>query len=204
MSKHNPTTRSLRSLAILLSAPIFAGCAAAGAVGAVAGLANSALEMSGLKKPDTGPVAVDLTLEAGDNLNATAGQPMAMVTKIYYLQDIEGFLRAPLSTLLDAGTPSSPTPGILAVRDVTLTPGQRYVNVEQVPREAVAIGVAGLFFSPAPGRWKQVFKVDEVRRTGVTLGVHACALTVVKGEIVRLPGAPHYDPSRLAGVQCPR
>lgn len=194
----------MRMLLVLLTAPVFAGCAAAGAVGAVAGIANSALEMTGLKKPDTGPIKVDLTLEAGNNLNASAGQPMAMVTKIYYLQDIEGFLRAPLSTLLDAGTPGTSTPGILAVRDVTLTPGQRYVNVEQVPREAVAIGVAGMFLNPAQGRWKQAFKLDTARRTGITLGVHACALTVVKGEIVRLPGAPDYDPSRLAGVQCPR
>ncbi len=202
----SPTHRLIlpvRVLAVLLSAALVAGCAAAGAVGAVAGLANSALEMTGMKKPATGPIKVDLGLEAGNNLNANGGQALALVTKIYYLQDVEGFMRAPMATLLDASG-AAPGAGILAVRDITLTPGQRYRNVEQVPREAVAIGVAGMFFNPAPGRWKQAFLLEDVERSGIAIAMHACAMTVVQGQVVKLPGAPDYDPARLSGVVCPR
>lgn len=92
---------------------------------------------------------------------------------------------------------------LIASREITLTPGQRFENVEKVPKGAAYIAVAALFYAPAPQRWKYVFEVKEVEDTGIVLGAHACAMTVATGKIVLPPGMPAFDPSRLGSLQCP-
>jgi len=204
MSKHINLIRIAKIAVVVLTAPVFAGCAAGGAISAVASLAGSALEMTGLKKPDNAPTEVKFTLHAGENLNASSGQASALVTKIYYLKNSEAFMRAPLTALLDAEQQKATLgDALVAARDLTLTPGQKYENLEKVPKEASYIAVAGLFFSPAPQRWKYAFKIEDVEDDGIVMGAHACALTFAKGKVTLPAGVPAYDPSRLASVRCP-
>lgn len=204
MSKLIHLSRLFAVLTCALASTAVTGCAAVSAIGAVAGLTGNAMEMAGLKKPENAPVEVNLAIHAGENLNAGSGQSMAVVTKIYYLKNPEQFQRAPLTQLIDtAGEKAALGESLLGSRELTLTPGQRYETVEKVPKQADYIAVAGLFYAPAPMRWKYVFKVEDAEDTGIVLGAHACALTVATGKPTLPAGIPTYDPSRLSGVQCP-
>ncbi|OZI39634.1 type VI secretion system-associated lipoprotein [Bordetella genomosp. 5] len=204
MSKHIHLSRFLAVTLCLAGTSVVTGCAAVSAVGAVAGMAGNALEMAGMKKPENAPIEVKLAIHAGENLNASSGQAMAAVTKIYYLKSPEAFQRAPLTQLIDTAQEKAALgETVLGARELTLTPGQRYEVVEKVPKTADYIGIAGLFYAPAPMRWKYVFKVKDAEDTGIVLGAHACALTVTTGKPTLPPGIPAYDPARLSGVQCP-
>lgn len=162
------------------------------------------MEAAGLKKPENAPIEVKLAIHSGENLNASSGQAMAVVTKIYYLKNPESFQRTPPAQLIDTAQEKAALgETMLAARELTLTPGQRYENVEKVPKEAEYIAVAGLFYAPAPMRWKYVFRVKDVEDSGIVLGAHACALSVTTGKPTLPAGVPPYDPSRLSGVQCP-
>ncbi|KAJ8135131.1 hypothetical protein OY671_011656, partial [Metschnikowia pulcherrima] len=59
---------------------------------------------------------------------------------------------------------------LIASREITLTPGQRFENVEKVPKGATYIAVAALFYAPAPQRWKYVFEVKSVEDSGIVSG----------------------------------
>ncbi|WP_438858162.1 type VI secretion system lipoprotein TssJ [Achromobacter spanius] len=204
MSKHIHLSRLFAAAACTLASTAITGCAAVSAIGAVAGLTGNAMEMAGLKKQENAPVDVKLTVHAGENLNAGSGQATAVVTKIYYLKNPEQFQRAPLTQLIDTAQEKTALgETVLGSRELTLTPGQRVETVEKVPKQAEYIAVAGLFYAPAPMRWKYVFKVDDVEDSGIVLGAHACALTVATGKPTLPAGMPPYDPSRLSGVQCP-
>ncbi|WP_231570398.1 type VI secretion system lipoprotein TssJ [Achromobacter sp. RTa] len=204
MSKHLYFSRRVAAMALIAATPVISGCAAVSAIGAVAGMTGGVMDMAGLKKDPNAPVDVKLAIHAGENLNASSGQPMAVVTKIYYLKNAEAFQRAPLTQLVDTdGEKSALGDSIIASREVTLTPGQRYENLEKVPKNAAYIAVAGLFYAPAPQRWKYVFEVETAEDTGIVMGAHACAMTVVTGKITLPPGVPSFDPARLGSVQCP-
>lgn len=188
---------------IVLGTPWIGGCAAGAAVSAVASMASSAMEMTGLKKPENGPTDVKLSIEAGENLNISNGQAMAAVTKIYYLKTSDAFQQAPLTDLIDPQQEKTALgDSLLSEREITLTPGEVYRNVEKVPKEAVAIGVATLFYAPAPRRWKYVFDIKDAKDTGIVMGAHACALTVVTGKVSLPSGTPPFDASRLGSLHC--
>lgn len=189
---------------MIAGASAISGCAAVSAIGAVAGMATGALDVAGLKKDPNAPTDVKLSIHAGENLNAGSGQAMAVVTKTYYLKNAESFQRAPLAQLVDTAQEKAALgESLIASREVTLTPGQRYEALEKVPKGAAYIAVAALFYAPAPQRWKYVFEVEAAADTGIVLGAHACALTVATGKIVLPPGMPDFDPSRLGSMQCP-
>ncbi|MCC3263390.1 type VI secretion system lipoprotein TssJ, partial [Paenibacillus polymyxa] len=84
--------------------------------------------------------------------------------------------RAPRTQLIDtAAEKATLGESVLGIRELTLTPVQRFEAVEKVPKQADYIAIAGLFYAPAPMRWKYVFKVDDVEDSGIVLGAHACA-----------------------------
>ncbi len=197
--------RGLTACAALAATLALSGCGAMSAVGAVADVASSALEAAGLKKPKDAPWDVDISIHAGNNLNASGGQSMALVTKVYYLKNSEAFLRAPMQDFIDPERAKATLgDALVGTRELPLTPGQKYQAVEKVPREATAVGLVALFHSPAPQRWKFVFDTKKAEDTGLVIGAHACALTVSKGEALFAPGAPKFDASRLSPVQCGR
>lgn len=165
------------------------------------------LEWLGLKKPEPPPaeaIALDrkvtLRIHAGEVLNTdSSGRSLSTVVRIYKLKDLSAFLTAPLPAFKDAGTEKAAFGADLAdAREVVLTPGQRYEVVETVPLSVSHLGVVAQFRAPAEGRWRFVFTTKAAEKTGITLGVHGCAMNVAAGEPVNT--APEL--LRLAGVQC--
>ena len=70
---------------------------------------------------------------------------------------------------------------LIEVREFNLVPGQMYEVTETVSREAGYIAVVTLFMSPAPKRWRIAFSAADAEAAGITLGLHACSLTLGKG-----------------------
>lgn len=157
-------------------------------------VANIALDVAGIKKnggpelPDTQkpPRNISIKLHAGENLNADAnGRSLAIVARIYKLRQNAVFLRAPFDSFL---TPQKEKEmlgnDLLEVKEITLIPGQRFQVSEKVAKEAYFIGVVALFHSPAPYRWRVAFLSDNAEKSGITIGVHACALSVGVGTAI--------------------
>jgi len=174
MSKHLNLSRCLAATIAIAAVPVITGCAAVSALGAVAGITGTAMDAAGLKKDPNAPTDVKLAIHAGENLNASSGQPTAVVTKAYYLKNAEAFQRAPLTQLVDTEQEKAALgDSLIASREITLTPGQRFENVEKVPKGASYIAVAALFYAPAPQRWKYVFEVKAAADSGIGPG-RAC------------------------------
>ena len=62
----------------------------------------------------------------------------------------------------------------------------------------VPVDIVNVFRAPDALRWRFVFDTKAAAKTGITIGAHACALSVSEGDPVGVPP----DALRLAGVQC--
>ena len=122
---------------------------------------------------------VDMRLHASPNLNAGAGrQPYALAIRIYKLRQPAAFERMTFDSFLSPHSEREMLGNdLLEVKEVMLVPGQRYEISEKVTREAYYMGVVALFRAPAPGRWRQLVTASEAERNGITIGLHACALS---------------------------
>jgi type VI secretion system protein VasD len=182
-SPSEPSKLLLTAIALTLI-----GCSTVSAITAVA---NIALDVAGIKKNDTSeipesmqpPRTVTIGLHAGENLNADAhGRPLAIVAKIYKLRQNASFKQASYEAFL---TPQKEKEmlgfDLLEVKEITLIPGQRYQVIEKVTKEANFIGIVALFHSPAATKWRIAFASSDAEQSGITVGVHACALTVGVG-----------------------
>lgn len=177
------------------------GCAA----GSIAG---AALQIAGVQKPPELPDAqkpprnVAIRLHAAQNLNAgKAVQPMALATRIYKLRQTAAFQQMHFNAFLNAQTERELLGNdLLDVKEVMLIPGQRYEVVEKVTREAYFIGVVALFQAPAEQQWRLAFAAADAEKSGITVGLHACAMSVGAGApattAVNETGKP------LAAVRC--
>ena len=172
-------------LLLLVALPL-AGCAG----GAIGTLANAALQMAGVAKPpaelpdaQTPPRNVSIRLHAAQRLNTDAeGRPLALVARIYKLRQSAAFEQAPYDSFLDAQKEKTALGAdLMEVREVLLVPGQRYEVQEKVSKEAYFIGVVALFRAPAAQRWRATFAAADAERAGITVGLHACALSVGGG-----------------------
>ena len=200
---------------VLLSAALLAGCAASKvADDALGDLTKGLLESTGLKKPEAPkpiellqaealrlPRKVALQVHAGRELNHDARhQPLSLVLRVYALRSSAAFLQAPYEAFSSAGRDKEFLgDDVLAVREVTLVPGQRYEAEEKMPRDAAALGVVALFNAPMPRRWKFAFDAGAAEKSGLVLGAHGCALTVAQGQ----PIGSQLDVQRLGGTRCP-
>ena len=178
------------------------------------GVLDKALEMVGLSKPPPPteispegirslvlPKKITLRLHAGDSLNADpSGRPLSVVARIYKLRNATAMLQAPYAAFKDSASERQAFgEDQVEMREVVLTPGKHYDVVETMPIDAAYLAIVALMRAPDPQRWKFVFETKEAARTGVTLGVHACALSVAEGEPLDAP----LETRRLAGAQCP-
>jgi type VI secretion system protein VasD len=158
------------------------GCAA----GSIAG---AALDIAGLRRPPELPETqkpprnVAIRLHASPNLNAGAGsQPLALATRIYKLRQPAAFQQMPFDGFLNMHTERALLGSdLLEVKEVVLIPGQRYDIIEKVGREAYFIGVVALFRAPAEKRWRLAFSASEAEKSGITIGLHACAMSANAG-----------------------
>lgn len=122
---------------------------------------------------------VAIRLHAGPNLNAGDGrQPYALAVRIYKLRQPAAFQRMNSESFLSQHSERQMLgDDLLEVKEVILIPGQRYEITEKVTREASHIGVVALFRAPAPNRWRTVIAAADAERNGVTIGLHACAIS---------------------------
>lgn len=180
---------------------LLAGCAGGGA----GSLAGAALEATGLRKapelPDAqkAPRSVAIRIHAANKLNTDGrGQPLALVARIYKLRQSAAFERLPYEAFLGPdGGKQALGADLLEVKEVTLVPGQRYEVTENVTREAAYLGVVALFHAPAAQRWRLAFAASDAEQQGLTVGAHACALSVGSGA-----RATARELTMLSSVRC--
>ncbi|WP_429499100.1 type VI secretion system lipoprotein TssJ [Robbsia andropogonis] len=184
------------------------GCAAG--VGLIGTAGSAALQAVGIGKPPVPdsqkpPRQITLTLDAGTNLNAgTSKRGVALVVRLYALKDPTSFQQAPFDTFLDPDKEKQVLgQDLIQVREVTLIPGQRYTSTEKVPYEAGAFGVVALFRQPATQRWRLVFDPKKSEKSGILIGMHACAMTVTAGTPIVASGSEAQQSlNMLSMVNC--
>lgn len=192
---------------------LLAGALLAACSGCSSPLVQKSLELTGLSAPAIPPEVaaaaqagtpqprkVTLRIHAGEKLNVNNElRSLSIVVRIYKLKRLESFSSAPYSafgqTTAEAAAFGS---DVIEAREVVLTPGQRHEVIETLPSEAGYLGVVALFRSPAESRWRFAFETRAAAKTGVTLGVHGCAMSVAEGSPVGTP----IEAVRLAGVSC--
>lgn len=197
----------VRASFLLAGALLAAACS-----GCSSPIVQKGLELTGLSTPASPPDAaaaltsapklrnVALRIHAGDILNVNNElRSLSVVIRIYKLKRLESFSSAPYSAFGRSAAESTAFGAdVVEAREVVLTPGQRHEVIETLPSEAVHLGVVALFRSPAESRWRFAFEAATAAKTGITLGVHGCAMSVAEGSPV---GAP-IEAVRLAGVNC--
>jgi len=197
-------TRCARVITFIFVTVIsFSGCASGGFRSGV----DKTLQAVGLRetKPAEPPV-IQLRLFAGSNLNAgNDKRATAAIVKVYHLRSAQRFDKAPLNAFLDqAGEQAALGADLLSVNEIVLTPGARQSLDEKLSAGTGVIGVVALFRAPAENRWRLAFdaKAAQLPVDGITVGIHACALTTQKSAalLTQLSG----DPSSLASVRCSR
>jgi type VI secretion system protein VasD len=176
------------------------GCASAGKILETVGLKTPEVSAETAKKVVTEPRKITLRIHAGEQLNTDAQtRSLSVVVRIYKLHQADAFLAAPYETFVDAQTEKTALGADLKeVREIVLRPGQKHEVVETLAADVSHVAVAALFRAPADGRWRFVFDAKRAEQTGITLGVHGCALSVAVGTPERTPA----ENLRLAGVQC--
>lgn len=170
------------------------------------GLIGKTLENIGLRKPAEEPAlprakSIPLRLWAGANLNSgTDNRSLAVVVKVYRLRDGQRFEHAPFSAFLDEDAERDALgDDLISATEIVLQPNQRHEINERLPPEAGTLGVVALFRSPAPGRWRFSFDAMEAEKEGVTVGLHACALTT---SSIALRSQIDGEPHSLAAARC--
>ena len=182
---------------IFVFVSLLGGCSTA--VTTVMKVAEVALEVSGLKKPEAPPIPemqkpprqVALKLHAGSNLNAGGtDKPLSMVTKIYKLKQTGAFYSASYDSFTSPEKEKALLgDDLIEVREINLIPEQLYQVTEKVPRTSSYIGIVTLFRTPATQRWRAAFSAVDAEADGITMGLHACSLTLGKGAVLDQGGA---------------
>ena len=146
--------------------------------------------------------AMDSTLQAVGLRESKPEKPPVIPLKIYHLRSAQRFEQATFNAFLDqAGEQAALGADLLSVNEVVLTPGVRQELSEQLSDGTAVIGVVALFRSPAENRWRMAFdaRTKNLPSDGITIGVHACALTTDSSALSsRISG----DPGSLASVRC--
>jgi type VI secretion system protein VasD len=146
------------------------------------GCAGGAL---GLRKPAPVPESqqpprnVVMHLHAAPRLNVDArGQSLALLVRIYKLRQRGAFDQAPYAAFLSPQAEREALGAdLVEAREVTLVPGQRLDISDRVARDTPWLGVVALFHAPVGNSWRVVIPAADAEGTGVTVGLHACALS---------------------------
>ena len=187
-------------LVAALACAALGGCAAGGNVRHAM---DTTLQKVGLQQqPPPQTRQVRLRLHAGENLNAGTGtRPLSLVVRVYQLRDRTRFEQAPFEVFVDEQREIDMLGGdVLAVTEFLLAPGQRHEVLEQLPAEGRHLGVVALFRQPAPVRWRLTFDPAAATKEGVTIGLHACAMTTP--SVAALQTALAGEAHSLSGSRC--
>jgi type VI secretion system protein VasD len=179
---------AMKSIAVLMI-PL---CLLAGCAGNGGALAGGALEAVGLRKPappaplpesQQPPRNVTLRLHAAKRLNVDArGNALALLVRVYKLRQRAAFEQAPYAAFLSPQAEREALGAdLLEVKEFTLVPGQQLELGEKLAREAASLGIVALFHAPAREGWRLAFAAADAEKAGVTVGLHACAMSVGLG-----------------------
>lgn len=188
----------LRSLlAAIVTSFILSGCASDGIV-------SKTLQAVGIKdEAPQAPATIPLRLVAGSNLNAGTGRrPSALVLKVYHLRSSQRFEQASFNAFLDqAGEQAALGADLLSVNEIVLMPGVKQELNEKLSDGTGTLGIVALFREPADGRWRFAFDPThpDLPNTGITIGVHACALTTASPALTTKLLTPATS---LGSVRC--
>jgi type VI secretion system protein VasD len=167
---------------------------------------DKALESVGLRKPELPESAkpdrtIAWAIQADDQLNrGRSGPAFSVVTRLYKLRSAEALLKAPLETFGNPALERSRLgDDLIETREIALLPGQRVDFKEKMHREVRYVAVVALFQNPAPSRWRYAFSTEDAEKSGISMGAHACSLTVGKGVPVNEADVP----SDLPETSCP-
>lgn len=173
-------------------------------------LSDKFLTAIGIKKDDSGEKPesslpdrrVRWRLFASDALNLNAaGQPVALLTRLYKLKNVDAFLKAPYEIFGDPVKEKEALgEDLISSRDLQLIPGQRYEQVEKVGRDAGFLGIVALYRAPAPQHWRRAFKSDSAEVHGIHLGLHACAISVHTND----PVGQNIRHQQSVAIPCPK
>ena len=144
---------------------------------------------------------VPLRIHAAANMNqGTHKKPLAQVIKIYHLRATERFEQTPFDSFLDdAQELRALGSDLVSVREMLLLPEQHYELNEKLENGAAYIGIVAFFREPAERRWRFAYEANASALTGITLGVHACALTSTQGALINTAAGAT---DTLATVKC--
>lgn len=200
---------NFRSAGALLAVVGLAGCASVS--GGEPGLLDKTLQWAGITVPTAPDISakdlpqinkkVTLRLHAGEILNTdSTGRPLSVVTRIYKLKDTAAFTQATYESFRDAvgSKNASIEQDVVESREVVLKPGQHYEVIETVTPNVTHLAVVALFRAPSETRWRFVFEAKPAVASGITLGLHGCAMSVAQG----VPVAAAPESLRVAGVRC--
>lgn len=204
MNTHMKEVLRVVSVSTFMGIALLAASGCATSNGKIGKAVDSTLQAVGLreKKPAEPPI-FPLRLYAGSNLNAANDKrATAAVVKVYHLRSSQRFEQAPFNAFLDqAGEQAALGADLLSANEVVLTPGVRQELSEQLSDGTAVLGIVALFRAPAENRWRLAFdaKSKDLPKDGVTIGIHACALTSDSSALLtRISGAP----TSLASIRC--
>ncbi|UHQ21453.1 type VI secretion system lipoprotein TssJ [Lysobacter sp. 5GHs7-4] len=165
---------------------------------------GKAMELAGLKTPQPKEKAVPLELLAAQNLNAGNGKKgLALVVKVYQLKSTTAFDQAPYSAFLDENSEKAALGAdLVKVTEILVMPGQDHELIERVAPDAGQVGIVALFRTPAAVRWRFTFDTKKAAKSGIRLGLHACAMTTTSAEALTTKLATEVH--SLSGAPCPR
>lgn len=165
---------------------------------------GKAMELAGLKTPQPKERVVPLELLAAQNLNAGNGtKGLALVVKVYQLKSTTAFDQAPYSAFLDENSEKAALGSdLVKTTEILVMPGQDHELVERVAPDAGQIGIVALFRTPAAVRWRFTFDTKKAAKSGIRLGLHACAMTTTSGDALTTKLATEVH--SLSGATCPR
>jgi type VI secretion system protein VasD len=185
-------------LAAALLTAALVGCASGG------GVVDRALATVGLKdkqQVEAQARTVPLRLYAADNLNAGTGRKgVALVVRVYQLRDPQRFEQQPFDRFLDPAREREALGNdLIEVSEVVLMPGERHELPVLLAADSRYLGVVGLFRHPGASQWRLAFDRHKAKAEGITVGLHACALTTASPALVTVLAG---DPLALAAVRC--
>lgn len=176
----------------MLTAGLLGACSHAPTAIVMEGLGamkDKALETVGVKRPDVPEAAkpernIHWRVQASESLNVDAqGQSLALLTRIYKLRSPNAIMQVPYDVFGDAAKEKARLGDeLIEARELQLVPGQTIDVTDKTAREARYVAIVALYRQPADQRWRYVFSSEAAEKSGLSLGAHACALTVQVGE----------------------
>jgi type VI secretion system protein VasD len=199
-----PSPRAARASALRAAALLLAclaantGCSSQGGIKQAFG---KTLQAVGIGDAPAQPRELPVYLHAGENLNAGDGQrALSLVVRVYQLRGRERFDDAAFEVFLDAQRERDVLGGdLIRVTEVLLAPGQRHELVEPLPADGSHIGVVALFRQPAQTRWRFTFDARKPGEDGITVGLHACAMTTTSTALQTALASPAHS---LSSSRC--